>query len=128
MALPSGWLKWILIGVAVLIVISFLVYRPDRKLTDMVKEDIVKDQADIQKDLDGQIERLDQEKGNLLKELNNVKGERDALKKERQRVLERLAENQAGLNSIAVPNDPDGLVDEFRSRGLGSVHRVRPIR
>ncbi len=58
----------------------------------------------------------------------NSSGERDTLKKERQRVVERLAENQAGLNSISAPNDPDGLVDEFKFRGLGSAHRGRPIR
>lgn len=119
------WIKWVLIGVGVLVLVGVVFARPDRKLFEMVKEELIKDQKEIQEGLEKEVERLNQETGKYLSEIERLKGERDVIKKENGRLQGKIMEIEEKLAAVEanIPRDPDRLVDKFRTLGFGSAHK-----
>jgi len=115
--------KWIIFGALTLFALLAIAYGGTGY--KMVRDWIVGDQAIIQRELENEVTRLDNERSTLLKELSKVKAERIRLNGEYQKLKDKYAQLEYQMGEIIVPTDPNDLVLAFRKSGFKSANLLR---
>ena len=125
----SKYWKWIVVGLAILLIAYGVWARPDRKITNMliaeykkeigqIVQTLEKDNADLQKreaELQKQVLQLQKDKAILSGKIK----ERDG----------RINELEAKIAGIVVPADLDALITDLRNRGYkGATRSPNPNR
>ena len=108
---------------AVLILVGFGVWAYERKMREKKIQEIVTEQAVIQTDLENEVEKLDQERTEYIKQIAAIKLKVNGLNKERDELKGKLNEIESRLANIPVPRDLSGLSEKFKGRGFNPVLR-----
>lgn len=115
--------KWIIFGTLILFALLAITYGGTGY--KMARDWIVGDQAIIQRELEAEVTRLDNERSSLLKELSKVKAERLRLNGDYQKLKDKYAQLEHQMGEIIVPTDPNDLVLAFRKRDFKSANLLR---
>ncbi len=110
------WVIVLIICLAVLIYGGVRAYQEYRFLKE--KSGITASQAEIQKDLEDEVTKLDRERDQYIRLLMEKKKEIAVLD-------QRSADVEKKRESIFVPDTPDALCDAFKSRGFRSATVIR---
>ena len=111
---------WALIALAILLITAG-VSRADKKLYNMVRENIVKDIKTNEAMLVKENERLSKERDSLLTEKAQLVKERIILQERVSTLERRKNEIEDRLNSIIVPSGNDELAEAFKKSGFHPV-------
>lgn len=95
------------------------------KIWKVATEGIQEDRAWVEEDLVKEINRLDGEREALLKKIALLQTDKEKLRAENAALDSQRCELEAKLGSLVTPADVPGVVDALREQGLGSA-RSRP--
>lgn len=117
---------WVWVGLIIVLLFlwqSLSGWSYSNKLWNMVKNEIVTDEARIIEDLEKDNLANQKEKEGLYRQLNDLKQQRVALKQEKETLIAENERLNHALENIIIPSDPNTLVDLLHKLGLRSVER-----
>ena len=111
---------WILIALAIFLIAAG-VSRADKKLYNMIRENIEKDVRANEEMLLKENERLGKERDSLLAQKTRLIRDRAILQEKVAALERRKDEIEARLNAVIVPSGDDELTEAFKKSGFHPV-------
>lgn len=124
--IKSYW-KLIIGGIVIIVVLFWIgsVTGMNKKLYDMVLDNLRTDQSRIVKTLEENQTMYENEIQKLQSELERIKSQQAVVKAENERLKGKISELQAQRENIIVSSDPDILVNDLHKLGIKSTIRRR---
>jgi hypothetical protein len=120
------WWTWLAAAIAIFILWqSISGWAASRKLYTMALDNLREDQSNVVRVLEENAKIYESELMRVTRELEALKQRQVAVRAENQRLAGRVYELEREREAIIVPNDPNQIVDGFRSLGFKSSHRRR---
>jgi peptidoglycan hydrolase CwlO-like protein len=120
--IKNHW-KLILLGVGVVLVVCAIAFGGTgyKVMKDWIASDINANLKQVQ----SQVDQLNQERDSYLKQISKLQDERTRLNGDYQKLKDKYAALETQMANISVPTDPDALVMAFRNKGFKSAVLLR---